>query len=89
MNFIQGPIYKLPKYVCTFHALGLLAYSKTELMSDIMKPFRHFGTTPWMKNRPSVRTLPPQDSTTQRNMNASSEISTHNLCSSGPRPYMP
>jgi hypothetical protein len=31
---------------CTFHGLGSLACSESELISETVAPFRHFGRTP-------------------------------------------
>jgi hypothetical protein len=31
---------------CTLQGLGPLDYSESELASEIMNPFRHFGETP-------------------------------------------
>jgi len=32
-----------------------------------MNTFRHFGRIPWTGDRPITRTIPTQDSTTQKN----------------------
>jgi len=47
----------------------------SELTSEKMIPFRYFGRTLWMGDRPVSRILPTQDSTTQAN--TSSGIPTH------------
>jgi len=58
-----------------------------------MNPFRHFGTTPWMGDRPIARPVPTQDNTTQKNAEIYSclerESNPRSQCSSGPRPRKP
>jgi hypothetical protein len=44
-----------------------LACSYSELTSQIMNPSRHFCRIPWTGDRPIIRTLPTQESTTQKN----------------------
>jgi len=39
---------------CTFHELCPLACSDSELTSETMNPFRHFGRIPWTGDRPIV-----------------------------------
>jgi hypothetical protein len=51
----------------TFHGLGPLASSVSELTSEAMNPFRHFGRTHWTGDRPNARPLPTQDSRAQKN----------------------
>jgi len=52
--------------VCT---LGPLVCSKSELTSETMNPFKHFGRTPWMGHQFITRPLPTEDSTTWKNAN--------------------
>jgi len=53
--------------------------SDLNLISETTNPFRHFGRTPWMGDRPFATPLPTQDSTTQTRtyINASSGIRYH------------
>jgi len=44
-----------------------LVCSNSELTSDTMNPFRHFGMTPWMMDWSVARHLPSWDSITQKN----------------------
>jgi len=51
---------------CMFHGLGPLTCSYSELTSETVNAFRHFGRTPWTGDRPIARPIPTQDSTTQK-----------------------
>jgi len=56
--FIVTNKYVLASLVCMCQVLGLLAYSKSELTSEILNSFRHFGRTPWTCYWPIWRPLP-------------------------------
>jgi len=80
-------IYNNPPIIClltyTFHGLGPAACSESELTSETMNSFRHFGRTPWSGDRPIARSLPTQDGTTQETwayIYASSGIRTNDPC---------
>jgi len=47
----------------TFHGLRPLACSVSELTSETVNPFGHFGRTPWTGDRPISMSIPMQDST--------------------------
>jgi len=55
-------------FSCTFHALGPVVCSESELTSESMNPFRHFGRTPWTGYQPVARPVPTQNSTTQKDV---------------------
>jgi len=50
-------------------SLGSLACSASELTSESMNPFRHFGRTPWTGNSPITGPPPTQESATQNSVN--------------------
>jgi len=50
-------VYRVQFDSCTFHGLGPLAYSDSELASETMNPCRHFGRTPWTRKWPTIEKL--------------------------------
>jgi hypothetical protein len=50
--------------------IGPPAYSSSQLSCESMNYIRHFGRTPWTEDRPVVRPLSTQDSTTQKDPDA-------------------
>jgi hypothetical protein len=58
--------FKFSYVVCTFHGIGPLACSEPELTSEAVNPFRYFGGTPCLGDRPVARPVRTQDSTTQK-----------------------
>jgi len=56
-----------PFLICTLHGLAPLPCSDSELTSEIMNHFRHFGRSPWTHRQPIPGPLLTQDSTTQTN----------------------
>jgi hypothetical protein len=49
-----------------YDELGSLAFSVSDLTSETVSSFEHFGTIPLTGDQPISRLLPTQDSTTQR-----------------------
>jgi hypothetical protein len=52
---------------CSFHGLGPLTCSDSELTSGTKNSFRYTCRIPWTGDRPIARPVPTQYSTTQRN----------------------
>jgi hypothetical protein len=66
-------------FCCTFHGLDPLACSDSELTSEAITSFRHFGRTP-TRDRSIAKPLSTQENTTQKTrayIHALSRIRTH------------
>jgi hypothetical protein len=76
----------LPNPCCyTFHVLGPVTFSDSELISGTLNRFREFDRTCWTGDQPIARPVPTQDNKTQKfaYIHASSGIRTqdHSRCS--------
>jgi hypothetical protein len=75
-------------FVFMCRGLGLLVCSGSELTSETMNPFGHFGSNPWTGDWPTSRSLPTQGSTTQGNADIhrcfERDSNSRSHCSSGP-----
>jgi hypothetical protein len=69
LPYQQLHLHTRPQRMLQINGLYVVARSDSELTSETMNPFRHFGRIPWTGDRPIPKSLPTQKGTTQKNAN--------------------